>query len=391
MARANGYGAGTPGGGQGYSNYNSPVNGAGGNAPITNGKNGNTFGINAGALGTTLGGYNAFTNQQLGMAGQAGSGVPGYLSNAFGAASGASNANLGGFNNLAGSAINNANNLINSAGGNFNSAYNTSLNSQLQALNPAIQQQSNALLNSQFERGQAGTSGGALQTQALQNSFNQATLQAQNNALGQANSIMGTTYNAANTSAGIGQNAGAYGINATNNNLNNMFRYATAPATIASPYLANANQSTAGYGATNNDVNANANMSLNLMKLQADAAGNAARTAGGIATAPNFQTSGASTWGNLGNSLFGNSNSSGNYGGTLGNIFNKLFGNSNNSNDSNLNDISNGTGSYTPTNNGPMSDSTINSMIDGNSSLFSSPTAFDPSQNGIDPNAGWSA
>jgi hypothetical protein len=262
----------------------------------------------------------------------------------------------------------NAQSLLGSAGANYNSAYNTSLNSQLAALNPAIQQQSNALLNSEFQRGQAGSSGGALQTQALQNSFNQADLQAQGNAVSQANALMGTTYNAANTASGIATNNQAAGTNMYNvgnsaytSGYNNAAALgqqgnslqqnlaAFAPQ-LAGMYNTNAANATAAAGNINTQGLQNAQFGLSLGANQATQMNNAAKTQGTIGTQYNGGQTGAlgSAFSSLGGLLQGGNSS---YGGLLNSIFggagSALSGLTANNNAINMNDITSDISNYT--------------------------------------------
>ena len=108
-------------------------------------------------------------------------------------------------------------NQINGANGNYNSAYNNALQAQMGFLNNqqgrAMQQNSDA----QFGRGQLGTSGGALQTQAMAQGFGLADAQAQQyaasqglaaqgQALTQGNSMLNNAFGNYNNSANLSNN-----------------------------------------------------------------------------------------------------------------------------------------------------------------------------------------
>jgi hypothetical protein len=165
--------------------------------------------LNAGGLAPAAQGFGQFAGSQSNMANMYGQGgVPAGVQNS-------SNAYMGNLANAQGYAgagqlgglgvMGMGMNTMGSANANYNTAYQNALTAGQGVLNPMIQQQSNALLNSNFERGMSGTSGGALQTQALQNSFNTAELQNQQQAVGQANTAYMNTNN-----VGLGQyNAGA--------------------------------------------------------------------------------------------------------------------------------------------------------------------------------------
>jgi hypothetical protein len=264
-------------------------------------------------------------------------------------AAGVMGAGMNAMNNpLIGQSFGNAAGLLGSAGANYGQAYQTSLNSQLAALNPAIQQQSNALLNSNFERGMSGTSGGALNVQALQNSFNQANLQAQGNAVSQANALMGTTYNAANTAAGIGNSglgtaanvfnvgagqlgsANSLGANLGQQGLAGQQSIAAFAPQLAGMYNNNAAGATAGFGNINNSAIAGANLGLQTGVNQGNQLNRAAMTQGGIANQYNGGTTGAlGTMANqFGSLLSGGDNGSSPYSSLLNSIFGGLFGGS---------------------------------------------------------------
>lgn len=298
------------------------VNGIGGvGASFNNGQ----LGVNGGAFSPLSTGYSQFGASQLGMANQFGSGgVPSSVTqgfNNYNTALGGAQAYAGQGQNSGASMMNAGQNLFNSAGTNYNSAYSTALNSGLAALNPAIQQQSNALLNSNFERGQAGTSGGALQTQALQNSFNTADLQVQNNAVNQGLAAMNTTGNLGLGAYSQGSNQlgafnnqsaslGAQGLQAGEN-------YSAFSPQLAGLYGQNANQSVAGASGINSMGLQNAQLGLQSQTNVGNQMNNAART----------QVLGANTYnggtsGYLASILGGLSGQNG--GGAAGSVLNSL-------------------------------------------------------------------
>jgi hypothetical protein len=238
---------------------------------------GNTFGFNG------LGGMGGqFANGQLNM--QPGqfanpfnqfstfAGNQGSMANMYGNGGVPSNVTSGfnQFNTQIGMGINNANagatsamgvmgmgqNMLGSANANQASAYQTALQAGQQALNPQIQQQSNALLNSNFSKGMSGTSGGALQTQALQNSFNTAELQNQSNAVGQGLNAFNSTINAGtgmfNSGAGMLGNFNTQGVNFGQAGMSGAMNYNAFSPQLAGMYQTNANSGVTGSAGINN-------------------------------------------------------------------------------------------------------------------------------------------
>ena len=353
------------------------------------------FNVNVGALAPTMGGLNALAQQQTGMAGLMGSQLPSNVMAALGQANGALNTlpqgtqgQLGGlyggnqfgqnmatslmgagFNQLQNPLIGAANagaiGQIQGANSNYNSAYNTSLNSAMQALQPGILQGSNALLNSQFEKGQAGTSGGALQSQAFNTSMNQAILQAQNQAVNQGLSAQQTAFQGANTFSNIGasqtgtgnqllsnafgnynnqstigqniansifnQNAqiNQAGVNYGQQNFANQIQAAGLPAQLASGYLGNANTAISGISGINQQGLNYAQLALNGMLGQSNAANKAASNLGSIATSPNLIGGGAAGMSTLFNSIGSGITGTSNPFSALGNSVTGAINNSN--------------------------------------------------------------
>jgi hypothetical protein len=216
--------------------------------------------LNPGQWGGAAGQFSQFANGQGQMANQYGNGyVPQNVTNGFNQfntqiGQGIGNANAGA--NSAMGVMGLGQSTLNSAGANQQNAYNTSLNSALAALNPQIQQQSNALLNSEFQRGMAGSSGGALQTQALQNSFNTANLQAQNQAVGQGLNAYNSTINAGmgmfNSGAGQLGNFNNQGVNFGQAGMQGAMNYNMFSPQMAGMYQQNANMGVTGGSGINN-------------------------------------------------------------------------------------------------------------------------------------------
>lgn len=276
------------------------------------------------AGGFNPGAFQGLTNTALGSASQyAGGGLPPGVSSAgnnymtaLGGAQGNANAGMGGGLGM----FNQGSNLVNGANGTYNSAYNTSLSAAQQALQQPLQQQYNALRNQQFETGQMGTSGGALQTQAFATGMGQAELQAQQNAVSQANTAQG--------------NALGYGTNLMNSGLNNFGQFNTQGAGFAgqglntqmglgtySPQLSSmysnlANTGVNGFSGVNSMDTGLAQLGLQGMQIGGNNMNNAARTQGGIAQNNNYtnQNSGYAT---ALNSLFGNGGGGGSALGSL--------------------------------------------------------------------------
>lgn len=177
---------------------------------------------------------------------------------------------------------------LGTAGSDFTNTYNTQLSALNQQLALPTQQAEAELANSQFGRGQMGTSGGALQTQAFATGLGQAYLGNQQTAYNEAmNAQNSATSNAATLNAGANSNlntansllANAYGqfnntsalntntansvfnqnsvINQLGNqygqqNVQNQTTAATLPATLAGQYGTNANLGVTGAGNLNN-------------------------------------------------------------------------------------------------------------------------------------------
>lgn len=357
-----------------------------------------------GGLGTSLspgfngafGGFGDLAGQATGMAGQTLQGglpsnVQGAMSNygnwmgqtpqstnpmlqgVFGgnqfAQGGAANLMGAGFNQLNNPLIGQANNaaggLMNSAGANYNLAYNSSLQGQLAALQPGMQQQMNSLQSQQFGRGQLGTSGGALQTQAMATGFGNAMLNAQNNAVGQANNTMGMTGNLAGLFSGIGANQMGLGNSLLSNALgqfnntsnigsnisNSIFGQNQAiqnmgynqalgnigaqqgasmfPTSLAGMQLGLGTNAAQGGNVLNTMGNQNFGMGMNYANLANNAMQGSARNQILGSMNPNFMP-GNTGYGNMLSSLFGPSGMGQAGGGNLGNIFSgisSMFGN----------------------------------------------------------------
>ena len=195
--------------------------GAGGitTSPFSPGSGG-SFNVNLGqGLNTAFGnGTNllnsSYQNIQNQGPTQAPTGTQAYLQSLLGQNNQLTQAGSSQLNNpLIGQAYGQAGNLLNSANSTYNSAYQNALNPAMQQLNYQQGLQTNANNNLQFEQGRLGTSGGALQTQAMAQGFGLADLQAQQNAVSQANSAMQTNYLGANIAGNIGSSALGQGAN----------------------------------------------------------------------------------------------------------------------------------------------------------------------------------
>jgi hypothetical protein len=251
--------------------------------------------LTGGAMNPAATQFSQFANNQGNMANMySNGGVPSNVTSGFNT-----------FNNQIGMGIGNANagatagmgvmnqgqQMLGSANANQTSAYNTALNSGLAALNPQIQQQSNALLNSNFERGMSGTSGGALQTQALQNSFNTADLQVQNNATTQGLNAFNSTINAGtsmfNSGAGQMGNFNNQGVGFGAQGMTGAMNYNSYSPTLAGQYQTNANNAVTGYGGINNQMLGNFQAGMAGVANQGNQMNAAARTQSGAANTYN--------------------------------------------------------------------------------------------------------
>lgn len=177
---------------------------------------------------------------------------------------------------------------LGTAGQDFSTTYNNSLSALNAALVDPTAQAESQMADSQFERGQMGTSGGALQTQAFakglgqaylgnqqtalteaQNTQNSATTNAAtlnnsaNNNLSTANGLLANAYgqfnntsqiagNTANSIAGQNATISQLGNTYGQQNLNNQITGAALPAQLAGAYGANANAAVAGATGLNN-------------------------------------------------------------------------------------------------------------------------------------------
>jgi hypothetical protein len=290
------------------------------------GNSGNTFGtsglggmgsqyangqlnLNGGSMTGASNMFSQFAGSQGGMANMYGNGgVPSDVTSAYNQFNGQVGQGIGTANTGAASAtgvMNQGSAMLGSANANYNSAYSTSLSAAQAALNPQIQQQSNALLNSNFERGMSGTSGGALQTQALQNSFNTANLQAQNQAVTQGQNAFNSTVNAGtgmfNSGASQLGNFNNQGVNMGQTGMTGSMNYSAFSPQLAGMYQTNANSAVTGFGGINTNVLNTNQAGQSAITNQGTQANNAARTMGGIGTA-NYQSSNG-LMGNMGQML----------------------------------------------------------------------------------------
>lgn len=245
---------------------------------------------------------------------------------------------------------------LGTAGSDFTNTYNT----QLAALNkqlalPAAQAQSQ-LNDAEFGRGQLGTSGGALQTQAFatglgqafmgnqQTAFNEATTaqnSATNNAatlsgaansnLNTANSLLANAYGQFNNTSALGTNTANSIFNQNSQisqlgnqygqqNLNNQITSAALPAQLAGAYGANANGAVTGATGLNNIGLSGFSAALGAGTQQGNQANNALSNAAHI-VGPGASTNGLAGVGNALNGIGGT-----NLLGGIGSAFNALTG-----------------------------------------------------------------
>lgn len=208
---------------------------------------------------------------------------------------------------------------LGTAGQDFTSTYNNSLASLNASLAQPTAQAESQMADAQFGRGQLGTSGGALQTQAFakglgqaylgnqQTAFNEAQ-NAQNSAtanagslnagananLGTANSLLANAYGQFNNTSQLGTNTAnsIFNQNSTISQLGNQYGQTnlqnqvlgnTLPAQLAGQYGANANQAVTGATGLNSIDMSGFNAALGAGTQQGNqynnAMGNAARIA----------------------------------------------------------------------------------------------------------------
>jgi hypothetical protein len=289
--------------------------------------------LNGGAMTGTANGFGQFGTNQTNMANMFGNGnVPSNVTQGFNNYNNQLNTSQM-FNGMgqgtSAGVMNMGANQLGQANANFSGAYNTALTAGQQALNPQIQQQSNALLNSNFERGMSGTSGGALQTQALQNSFNTAELQNQSNAFNQANSIYNSTINAGtsmfNTGAGQLGNFNNAGAGFGQQGQTAAMNYNMYSPQLAGAYNTNAINAVNGFNGINQGATAVAGAGLAGTTNMGNQMNKAAGTQGQIANTWNGGAAGAGSTiaGAFGNMLTGgNTGMLSGVGGAVGNYLN---------------------------------------------------------------------
>jgi hypothetical protein len=297
---------------------------------------GSSFSNGTGTL--SAGGFNpsafqGLTNTALGSAGQyAGGGLPqgvasagNNLMSALGGAQGNAQTGAAGGMSMFGAGAN----LVGGANGTYNSAYNNSLSAAQQALQQPFQQQTNALRNQQFETGMSGTSGGALQTQALATGQGQAELQAQQNAVSQANSAQSIAlgYGSNLMNSGLGQfgNFNQQGAGFAGQGLNAQMGLGSYSPQLSSLYANLANTGVSGLGGVQGLDTQLAQLGLQGMQIGGNNMNNAARTQGAIAQNPNYTNQNAGYATAL-NSLFGSAAGGGGLLGGLGSGLSSLFG-----------------------------------------------------------------
>jgi hypothetical protein len=179
-------------------------------------------------------------------------------------------------NGLTGAADAAAMNQLGQAQSSFGDVYNNSLKNIMAGIQPGRDQQIAAANDAQFQRGQLGSSGGALQTRAMYQGFGQTDLAAQQQAYNQAlqqqqqnvnsataygnlgnnnlltgTSLMNSAFNNFNNLTGLGSNLTGQGFNMNSQNLQNQTGLSMFPGQLAGQQLSLA-QGAQGLG---NNVN----------------------------------------------------------------------------------------------------------------------------------------
>lgn len=307
-------------------------------------------------FGSSLGAYTAPFNMGAGMSGVGGSGAMGAFANqpggtqgllerlygqggnAYGLGTGVAGMGFGAMNNpLIGQSFGSASDLMNQATMGYGANYNQALQANLAALQQPQQQAMQQMNDALFGRGQLGTTGGALQTQAMAKGFGLADLQAAISAQNQALNVMNTSGGLANNFAGIGNNLFGTGANVTGAGVGMMNNSTGLQGSLANQIygqnlgLQN-NQFNQGMGLFGGGINAgtalnnmnlgNSNLDLSLMGLNQKGLLGSAQLQGMISENGNYNA-GRSGWGQLAGNLAGNGFNFG----SLGNLAGSLFGN----------------------------------------------------------------
>jgi hypothetical protein len=177
------------------------------------------------------------------LAGQVGTGMTGAMG-LYGAGQGVMGAGAGYTNAAQG--------IIANQGTNFDQTYQTALKTQMDALKNPQQQQMSQLQDQEFGRGMLGTSGGALQTQAMATGFGQADIQAQSTAMNQALQQYGLGTQAASAYGNLGSNTLSIGGGLMNNALSTYGNLASLGGNLTNSIY---NMASSNFG-----TNANASM-----------------------------------------------------------------------------------------------------------------------------------
>lgn len=313
-----------------------------------NGSPGNSFNMNMGPyLGPTASGLGVLAGQSTGQAGMYAQGnLPTGLTSAYNNAAmwgnpvmlpqgtqgslygmaGGLAGMMGGMGGVAGAGMG----LINGANGTYQGAYNNSLQAQMAVLNNQQGIQTAANNDNLYSTGRMGTSGGALQTQAMAQGFGladagaqgiaaQTGLAAQGQALGYGNALTSNAFGNFNNASAVGsnlysdiynQNLGINqtGYNRAGTNFANATTMAGMPAALAQQYLNLGGSALTQFGGIQNMGIQNAQLGLNASGNQANARIGAGNVMGNISNNSNYTTSGmntANTVGNVANSLYG--------------------------------------------------------------------------------------
>lgn len=228
---------------------------------------------------------------------------------------------------------------LNTAGQDFNTTYQNSLNSLNAALVNPMQNAEAELANTQFGRGQLGTSGGALQTQAFatglgqaymgnqQTAYNEA-LNAQNSAtanaatlnnsannnLSTANGLLANAYGQFNNTSQLNSNTAnsIFGQNSSisqlanqygQQNVGNQITAAQLPASLTGQNISNANAAISGAGNLSGIANAGTAAALAAGTQQGQQYNGANQVSSNVLNSSGFSQTGGNPYGAIGAGL----------------------------------------------------------------------------------------
>lgn len=291
----------------------------------------NQFGLNLGSLANPYSQFAGLAGSNLSAAGGV-NGLPSTVSNANFMTPSLANAFGLASNQLTGPASSTANTAFVGAGNQAQlasqdpTAYANSVYQNLtQQAAPWEQKQLNDLTDSEFARGQLGSTGGALQTQAFAQGLGTADLQRQLQAQSLAQTNQNNAATRASTLGGLGNSllSNAFGNfnNITNTGVNNLGAQSSLsflPANLQGAYLGNANSSLSG---ANNAQQSALNLFNTGLNTQTQNSAAAARGGQLAAYLANGQNTAGSPVGQLLQGLFGGmANNAGSTGGILGSL-----------------------------------------------------------------------